>query len=404
MTFGSGFSNPSGPPPYGGNGGQNSGGFGGDFAGFGGNASGFGSSSGFGGTGPGSGFGSLAGGDVSGWGNTQPPAPASPDGQPGAPRRQSVGRVLLLAGAFVVAAAVAGGGIAYFSNDNGPKSTVSGSNSAGSGSGTQNGAIAGDETVGVDVGDADTGGSVETDTAVDGSVSTQGDASELETKADSGQIYWQQQGFEALEENPEGLYPGSGFLTIDQEKGTASLCSTGWLVGQEGDHDHVYMLTAGHCGKVGDEIYIPVANGDPIPAGRFVWSQGGEPGGIDHALVDVTDAPNLQSALPLGDQLQISGWRGAEWVRENKPYTCRIGAKNGLSCGAFTEMESEIVYRYENISNHGDSGGAVWAQDPKSGNWYAVALTSFGSAEDATNAGAVTIEPVMDYFNLKIYG
>lgn len=39
-----------------------------------------------------------------------------------------------------------------------------------------------------------------------------------------------------------------------------------------------------------------------------------------------------------------------------------------------------------------------------SGLWYAVGITSFTNKVDGTNAGSVTIEPVMTHFDVEILG
>lgn len=227
---------------------------------------------------------------------------------------------------------------------------------------------------------------------------------DIEKERERDKVYWNLQDYEFLGYDPDGVYPGSGYF-VDSAEGVGQ-CSTGWIVGTDQEPDKTYMLTAGHCGEVGDRAYFNDPDTDTlVDIGEFVWKErDSKVGGLDYGLIELYGDYDLFSGIPVDDSMQISGWRGADWVKENKPYTCRIGARMGLSCGEYIELESDYVYRYENISNSGDSGGAVWAQDPDTGLWYAVGVTSFIDQKDGTNAGSVTIEPVMEHFDFFIYG
>ncbi len=265
-------------------------------------------------------------------------------------------------------------------------------------------AIDQDATVDTTLGGAEVGDEVESRSGDSSIIPDSGSVeSAIEEERQRDKVYWNLQEYEFLGTDPQGVYPGSGYV-VETAEGYGQ-CSTGWIVTPDEQQTEIYMLTAGHCGSVGDQVYFPDSNGDLVPVGEFVWvEEPVEVGDPDYALIDITNAPSWVSAIPVDSSMQISGWRGAEWVREKKPYTCRIGARMGLSCGEFIEMQSDYLYRYENISNSGDSGGAVWAQDPDTGKWYAVGVTSFIQMDDSTNAGAVTIEPVMEHFELKILG
>lgn len=67
-------------------------------------------------------------------------------------------------------------------------------------------------------------------------------------------------------------------------------------------------------------------------------------------------------------------------------------------------MTSAMSVVFDNISDHGDSGGAIFAFDPTGQNAvYAVAVNSYLRTADAASAGGKIIEPVMTEYDLQIY-
>lgn len=230
------------------------------------------------------------------------------------------------------------------------------------------------------------------------------DAVNIEEQRRDGKVLWHHDDYEFLRKNPQGIYPGSMFV-VRRKDGSMFACSAGWLAKPSRFPGEVWMITAGHCGERGDQVFYPAENGELIPAGKFEvsWSSAHRLGELDYGLVNVTGAPGLSARLPVPDDMQIVGWRSWEWLAENRPYTCRIGAGTGLSCGEFVGID-DIVYRYQSISNSGDSGGPVWAQDPVTKKWYAIGTTSFIEETDATNAGALVIEPILRPEGLQMLG
>lgn len=220
---------------------------------------------------------------------------------------------------------------------------------------------------------------------------------EVQDNADRSEIYRNSTDFRFLEDQVGGLVPGASFYT---ESGGA--CSVGWFVAKEGA-DVAYMTTAGHCVEKGEEIFYVDANGDPVVAGKAVLSTGGNlESDLDYGLIELYPEAEWQATIPVHESLQVVGSANATWVEENKPYICRLGYRSGLSCGSFIERETDNVFRYENISDQGDSGGPVWAQDPATGEWYAVGITSFMEYADATNAGAMALAPLLKANDFKI--
>ena len=160
--------------------------------------------------------------------------------------------------------------------------------------------------------------------------------------------------------------------------GGQGTCSFGWMVRPEGNNSRLLNLTAGHCGDVGDKIYSDY-----------------------FGYTSATPSVSMGST-----QVEVKGWAGKHWLEENQPYMCRLGFRSGLSCGNLQQMTNDISMTYVAISDHGDSGGAVWAFDPSDSSQtsiYAVGVTSWLRYEDAATAGAKTVESVMNPQNLKIY-
>lgn len=209
-----------------------------------------------------------------------------------------------------------------------------------------------------------------------------------------------------------GVQPGAKYV-IERADGTAGSCSFGWSVGPKNDTSKLYNLTAGHCGEVGDKVFAFNSNGQRVQVGQFVMSQldGTKESigpGADYALIsfnsNVTNAVGTPSVAFDGRQVNLAGWAGADWLQQNRPYMCRIGYRSGLSCGNYQDMASAMSVMFDNISDHGDSGGAIFALDPTDQNTvYAVAVNSYGNNSDATSAGGKIIEPMMNEYDLQIY-
>lgn len=212
-------------------------------------------------------------------------------------------------------------------------------------------------------------------------------------------------------ESSSYIEPGMKYF-VDTAEGLAQ-CSFGWTVEFKNDPGTFYNLTAGHCGEVGDKVYMDFeGTGDPshyIHVGTFAWQLYEETTmDEDYSLIQflegaekyMTGTPNL---LVGGDreELNLLGWEDAGWLEKTKPYMCRLGFRSGLSCGNYQEMVDDNEVAFDNIVDHGDSGGVIWAFDPddSSGRGIrAVAITSWGTRDDATTAVGQTIDKVMEEF------
>lgn len=224
-----------------------------------------------------------------------------------------------------------------------------------------------------------------------------GSGTEVEDNAERAEIYRNSSDYQFLAGDAGALMPGAMFITA-----SGASCSSGWFVKEESS-DAVYMTTAGHCVEEGEEIAYRDTDGALVPAGRAVLTTGFDlEGDLDYGLIELYSDARWEPTIPVEVAGQVEGIASAEWVEDTKPYICRLGYRSGLSCGDFIERESTNVIRYENISDHGDSGGPVWAQDPGTGAWYAVGITSFGEETDATSAGAMVVAPLVAANDFKL--
>lgn len=206
-------------------------------------------------------------------------------------------------------------------------------------------------------------------------------------------------------ENPQHMEPGARYVTVDSA-GNYSQCSFGWFTKLTNTRDRIFNLTAGHCGNPGDSVYL-VNHSGKTKIGEFVWNAyNGEQTistGNDYGIIEIypkyaqyIDAtPNVSFN---NRDVTLVGYRDATWLAANRPRICRLGYRTGLSCGDYRGITNGRTLNYTNISDKGDSGGAIWAMDPADPTGtkiYAVAVNSFMNMRDATAKGGKVIAPVM---------
>ncbi len=183
-----------------------------------------------------------------------------------------------------------------------------------------------------------------------------------------------------------GVVPGRRYTNVVARED----CSSGWIV-KGGDGPRV-MLTAGHCGRVGDRISVTTKGGVELYAGEFI-DETFSSGRVDIAMIRIAPGVRTEGA-PYG-QGKVGGFATATWLQENRPRICRLGAQTGLSCGDFISVDraTHTVY-FDNIVDHGDSGGPVFVQ-LDDGTIMAVGVAAAYQSDDATRTSATLIEPYL---------
>lgn len=247
--------------------------------------------------------------------------------------------------------------------------------------------------------------------AVDNADIREPDRIEADTSAvEDRKIYRDSESYAYLDTSSY-IEPGMKYY-VDTAEGIGQ-CSFGWTVEFKDDPGILYNLTAGHCGDVGDKVYVDLdQTGDPsryIHVGTFAWQLYDEQTmDDDYSMIQfldgaerfMTGTPNLLIGGEQGE-LDLLGWEDAAWLEKTKPYMCRLGYRSGLSCGNYQEMVGHNEVAFDNITDHGDSGGVIWAFDPEDASGRgirAVAITSWGTSEDATTTVGQTIDRVMELF------
>ena len=214
---------------------------------------------------------------------------------------------------------------------------------------------------------------------------------------DASPIFHTSSGLKYLDGGANMVAPG---VRIDNTT-AGKHCSTGWLAARDGKN---YIVTAGHCGKVGDKFSFTDATGRTYPLGEVVerdyegtgqWVEGPDIGLI---YLYPNSAPwTPQLALDMG--AEIRGWIPLSEI-DRASQICRLGYRTGLSCGGFISSAANGQFRFDNISDHGDSGGPIFAQI--AGAWYAVGINSTGSDTNATSRVASSIAAYMEHFGLQL--
>ena len=98
---------------------------------------------------------------------------------------------------------------------------------------------------------------------------------------------------------PGKVIPGGQIINIDQ----STACSTGWIVGRE---QRRFILTAGHCGHVGNRFAVSDSQGNQTTIGEMVESTYIQTGGADYGLIELYNTNYVTAAMPFTQKLH--GW------------------------------------------------------------------------------------------------
>ena len=223
------------------------------------------------------------------------------------------------------------------------------------------------------------------------------DASGQRGRDDNRGIYYHNSvDWEWLKE-PGGVVPGA---RIHNDSDNTS-CSTGFLASKG---EHLFIITAGHCGDRGDQFYVSDAHNNWAYVGEMVESylQESAVGGIygtDIGLIEITGDARYRSTLPI--DMPMQGWITPQEAQRRDMMVCRLGATTGYSCGEFESIGNGGLFYFRGITDRGDSGGAIFAVDD-SGVW-ALGVNSNVSDSNKTRVGAMEISSAIDYWGLTIH-
>lgn len=199
---------------------------------------------------------------------------------------------------------------------------------------------------------------------------------------------------------PGKITPGARIYKV----GTSSFCSTGFIASLG---DRAFIVTAGHCGDVGDQFLVEDRQGNTLVIGEMVesfvdYESDGSILGADIGLIEIYDEAKqyVDSSLPPGQQLK--GYITPQYAQQQGMLICRIGSTTGYACGVFEDIGSDGQFYFRNIVDRGDSGGAIFALDDNGA--YALGVTSNVSDFNKTLAGGMEIASAMEYWGLTLHG
>ena len=219
---------------------------------------------------------------------------------------------------------------------------------------------------------------------------------------------------EAFENLRDGdrIQPGFKYAVVskaDWEKSAhhakASSCSYGWMLTSRTNPSRVFATTAGHCGEPGDVVLMDTPLGYER-VGEFVssvYDRSSRQHAEDWALIEFDDQfTDMVTANPYIDKT-ITGWVDPGSLPDNARI-CRIGFRTGLSCGSNLGpgYDDSVTFYSTYYSDNGDSGGAVFAYDPKSQSYKAVGVHNFRLGKKQVVGGYTSLEAVFDEYALEL--
>lgn len=201
-------------------------------------------------------------------------------------------------------------------------------------------------------------------------------------------------------ERPGAIVPGGRMHNVT----SSAMCSIGFIASTS---DRLFVVTAGHCGNVGDQFLVEDSQGGTLVFGEMVesfveYAENKAIVGADIGLIEIyPDArPHVHAALPASSPLK--GWITPQEAQRRGMAICRLGATTGYSCGKFEEIGRAGQFYYRGISDRGDSGGVVFALED-TGAW-GIGVVSNVADTNKTYAGAMEIAGAMQHWVLQLHG
>lgn len=195
--------------------------------------------------------------------------------------------------------------------------------------------------------------------------------------------------------------PGVEFLNYDE----SATCSFSWAA-KDLSTGKTGFLTAGHCGKAGDQVFIQKAPGEATPVGAIEWSSfetnDRTMHSIDLAFVSI-DRPTMMSAQVPGISKAPARVMNDIDYKRVMPDLCKVGQMTGTTCGD-SDTEHATLQRatFTAPSYPGDSGGPVYAQT-KSGELVAVGVyVGVPSGFEEVASAQVLSQDVLDIYQFEV--
>lgn len=195
--------------------------------------------------------------------------------------------------------------------------------------------------------------------------------------------------------------PGVEFLNYEEN----ITCSFSWAA-KDLSTGKTGFLTAGHCGKSGDQVVIQSSPGVETPIGTIEWSSfetnNKTMHSIDLAFVSI-DTPTLMSTQVPGIAKTPSRIMSDVDYKRIMPDLCKVGQMTGTTCGD-SETEHSTMQRatFTAPSYPGDSGGPVYAQT-KTGELVAVGVfVGVPSGVEDVASAQVLSQDVLDIYQFEV--
>lgn len=202
----------------------------------------------------------------------------------------------------------------------------------------------------------------------------------------------------------DSLSPGAK-IAVQRADGAEKSCSIGWIVTSPALDNGRGILTAGHCGGVGDQVTIKKRDRSTLQIGSIVRQElsPDDPGvGEDYALIELTAAAAGEISTDVSPEMQPVEQKDMSWVEENKPYICARGFHQ-ITCGAYARPGVGKMFFSRGETESGDSGGAVWAIDPADKNTaYAIGIIRGTSGTEENQIAVKPIDDILGQWDLEL--
>lgn len=185
--------------------------------------------------------------------------------------------------------------------------------------------------------------------------------------------------------------PGAKIVNLEKEES----CTVGWAARDITTNSQGF-ITAGHCGKAGDPIALPMSDGDYRVIGEVLWSAYNSTLGnmedTDIAFVKVNSSSDV-SAQMLSMPKTPSSLMSVGTFKTVRPDLCKIGQVTGTTCGNAGELqpyENRVLFYAP--SYEGDSGSPVFART-RSGEVEIVGVLSGNTGLEEDH---ISVQPLTD--------